>query len=134
MTLIPAVRGSDRYVIGIVADFTDPSAAPPRPDRLRVGSLTVQAAEWAGPPGGVAVAADSVEAQVAAAAAARPLENGRLLALMGNHHLPRRQRRRPRAAPSPPMTPARTAGVGPLPAALNGVVACRETHSYPMVK
>ncbi|KPI02790.1 Ribulokinase [Actinobacteria bacterium OV450] len=29
---------------------------------------------------------------------------------------------------------ARTAGVPPLPAALNGVVACRETYSYPMVK
>ncbi|MDX3533576.1 class II aldolase/adducin family protein [Streptomyces sp. MB09-01] len=34
---------------------------------------------------------------------------------------------------SEPMTPARTAGVAPLPAASNGVVACRETHSCPMV-
>ncbi|WP_031147313.1 hypothetical protein [Streptomyces erythrochromogenes] len=32
-----------------------------------------------------------------------------------------------------PMTPAHTAGIAPLPASSNGVVACRETHSCPMV-
>ncbi|WP_035842667.1 ribulokinase [Kitasatospora azatica] len=48
----------------------------------RVGSLTAEAAEWTGLPEGIAVAAGNVDAHVAAPAA-RAVENGQLLAIMG---------------------------------------------------
>ncbi|MDH6137538.1 L-ribulokinase [Kitasatospora sp. MAA4] len=48
----------------------------------RVGSLTAEAAGWTGLPEGIAVAAGNVDAHVAAPAA-RAVENGQLLAIMG---------------------------------------------------
>ncbi|GAA1941856.1 ribulokinase [Kitasatospora viridis] len=48
----------------------------------RVGSLTAEAAGWTGLPQGIAVAAGNVDAHVAAPAA-RAVENGQLLAIMG---------------------------------------------------
>ncbi|MFB6612634.1 hypothetical protein ACFCV9_00130 [Streptomyces sp. NPDC056367] len=118
MTLIPAVRGSDRYVIGTAAGFTAGTVQP--------------------------VAAGSADAYVPAVAA-RHLGNGRLPALTGTStcHVVNgppagtawwRSTGWTETAPPRSATTARTAGVAPLPAALNGVVACREMHSYPMVK
>ncbi|MFE3114312.1 ribulokinase [Kitasatospora indigofera] len=48
----------------------------------RAGSLTAEAADWTGLPEGIAVSAGNVDAHVAAPAA-RAVENGQLLAIMG---------------------------------------------------
>ncbi|MFD7902379.1 ribulokinase [Kitasatospora sp. NPDC059747] len=55
---------------------------PLAPLGSRVGSLTAQAAQWTGLPEGIAVAAGNVDAHVAAPAA-RAVDNGQLLAIMG---------------------------------------------------
>ncbi|MFC7886197.1 ribulokinase [Streptomyces sp. NPDC057376] len=55
---------------------------PLAPLGSRVGSLTAEAAAWTGLPEGIAVAAGNVDAHVAAPAA-RAVENGQLLAIMG---------------------------------------------------
>lgn len=67
-------------------DFPDTRLAPPggRHAALgsRVGSLSARAAAWTGLPVGIAVAAGNVDAHVTAPAA-RAVEPGRLLAIMG---------------------------------------------------
>ncbi|MFF7990529.1 ribulokinase [Kitasatospora xanthocidica] len=77
---------SEGYLAALHPDFADFARTrlehPLSPLGSRVGSLTAQAAEWTGLPEGIAVAAGNVDAHVAAPAA-RAVDNGRLLAIMG---------------------------------------------------
>ncbi|MFF4378506.1 ribulokinase [Kitasatospora sp. NPDC001547] len=74
------------YLAALHPDFADFARTrlehPLSPLGSRVGPLTARAAEWTGLPEGIAVAAGNVDAHVAAPAA-RAVENGRLLAIMG---------------------------------------------------
>ncbi|MEU6976886.1 MULTISPECIES: ribulokinase [unclassified Streptomyces] len=77
---------SEDYLAALHPDFADFARTrlehPLSPLGSRVGSLTAQAAEWTGLPEGIAVAAGNVDAHVAAPAA-RAVDNGQLLAIMG---------------------------------------------------
>ncbi|MFJ8624948.1 ribulokinase [Kitasatospora sp. NPDC093550] len=77
---------SEDYLAALHPDFADFARTrlehPLSPLGSRVGSLTARAAEWTGLPEGIAVAAGNVDAHVAAPAA-RAVDNGRLLAIMG---------------------------------------------------
>jgi L-ribulokinase len=81
---------SAEYLAALHPDFADfpatrlvpPGGAPLAPLGSRVGSLSARAAEWTGLPEGIAVAAGNVDAHVTAPAA-RAVEPGRLLAIMG---------------------------------------------------
>ncbi len=77
---------SEEYLAALHPGFADFARTrlehPLAPLGSRVGSLTARAAEWTGLPAGIAVAAGNVDAHVAAPAA-RAVENGQLLALMG---------------------------------------------------
>lgn len=74
------------YLAALHPDFADFAATrlahPLSPLGSRVGSLTSEAARLTGLPAGIAVAAGNVDAHVTAPAA-RAVENGRLLAIMG---------------------------------------------------
>ncbi|WP_051709036.1 ribulokinase [Streptomyces sp. NRRL S-350] len=77
---------SEDYLAALHPDFADFARTrlehPLSALGSRVGSLTAQAAGWTGLPEGIAVAAGNVDAHVAAPAA-RAVDNGRLLAIMG---------------------------------------------------
>lgn len=77
---------SEDYLAALHPDFADFARTrlehPLAPLGSRVGSLTAQAAQWTGLPEGIAVAAGNVDAHVAAPAA-RAVDNGQLLAIMG---------------------------------------------------
>ncbi|MFE5581348.1 ribulokinase [Kitasatospora sp. NPDC056531] len=77
---------SEDYLAALHPDFADFARTrlehPLSPLGTRVGALTAQAAEWTGLPAGTAVAAGNVDAHVAAPAA-RAVDNGQLLAIMG---------------------------------------------------
>ncbi|MGW6613231.1 ribulokinase [Streptomyces erythrochromogenes] len=77
---------SEEYLAALHPGFADFARTrlehPLTPPGSRVGSLTARAAEWTGLAAGIAVAAGNVDAHVAAPAA-RAVENGQLLALMG---------------------------------------------------
>ncbi|MER7581173.1 ribulokinase [Kitasatospora sp. NPDC097691] len=77
---------SEDYLAALHPDFADFARTrlelPLSPLGSRVGSLTAQAAQWTGLPEGIAVAAGNVDAHVAAPAA-RAVDNGQLLAIMG---------------------------------------------------
>ncbi|MEV6977627.1 ribulokinase [Kitasatospora sp. NPDC093806] len=74
------------YLAALHPDFADFARTrlehPLAPLGSRVGSLTACAAGWTGLPEGIAVAAGNVDAHVAAPAA-RAVDDGRLLAIMG---------------------------------------------------
>ncbi|GAB2713003.1 ribulokinase [Kitasatospora kifunensis] len=77
---------SEDYLAALHPQFADFARTrlehPLAPLGSRVGSLTAEAAAWTGLPQGIAVAAGNVDAHVAAPAA-RAVENGQLLAIMG---------------------------------------------------
>ncbi|WP_329560354.1 ribulokinase [Kitasatospora sp. NBC_01266] len=77
---------SEDYLAALHPQFADFARTrlehPLAPLGSRVGSLTAEAAGWTGLPEGIAVAAGNVDAHVAAPAA-RAVENGQLLAIMG---------------------------------------------------
>lgn len=77
---------SEEYLAALHPGFADFARTrlehPLAPLGSRVGSLSRRAAEWTGLPAGIAVAAGNVDAHVAAPAA-RAVENGQLLAIMG---------------------------------------------------
>ncbi len=77
---------SEEYLAALHPRFADFARTrlehPLAPLGSRAGSLTARAAEWTGLPQGIAVAAGNVDAHVAAPAA-RAVDNGQLLAIMG---------------------------------------------------
>ncbi|MCX4744715.1 ribulokinase [Kitasatospora sp. NBC_01287] len=77
---------SDEYLAALHPGFADFARTrlehPLAPLGSRVGSLSARAAAWTGLPEGIAVAAGNVDAHVAAPAA-RAVDDGQLLAIMG---------------------------------------------------